>query len=258
MRVARAVADGVVAVALFPWIFARAMLVRREPKPERPRVLWGVTPLISLKYWSESVRRRGFDSKTVVIGVYSINRRSDFDVVFERGGLRGLVWPYLAFARYLSRDVHVLFFDGGFLANTALARLEGPLLRLARRRLVLVPYGSDIAVPGMLGPLESPLREEYSILFERAEPRAAASIASLAAPTSSCETFSRAICPGGMFSGRRSSRSTQTSGLPLNRRMARRWWSSTCRTIEASRERTLSSPRSSRFAPKARRSAWSS
>lgn len=169
IRVARAAADGAVAVALLPWLVARAIVLRRERPPERPRILWGVTPLISLKYWSEAVRRGGYDSTTVVIGVYSINRRSDFDVVFERGGLRGLLWPYLAFARYLSRNVHVLFFDGGLLANTALARLEGPLLRLARRKLVLVPYGSDIAVPGLVEPFEAPLRDQYQLLFDRAD-----------------------------------------------------------------------------------------
>jgi hypothetical protein len=166
--VARTAADAVIAAALLPWLAARALVSRREPRSARPRILWGVTPLISLKYWSGAVRGLGYDSQTVVVGVYSINQRSDFDVVLDRGGPAGLVRPYLAFGRFLHRDVHVLFLDGGLLANTALAALEGPLLRLAGRRLVVVPYGSDIAVPGFLGPFEGPVLKTYPDLVARA------------------------------------------------------------------------------------------
>jgi glycosyltransferase involved in cell wall biosynthesis len=127
-----------------------------------------VTPLISLKYWSGAARSLGYDSRTVVVGVYAINSRSDFDVVLDRGGVAGLARPYLAFGRFLHRDVHVLFLDGGLLANTALAALEGLLLRLAGRRLVVVPYGSDIAVPGFLGPFEGPVLETYPALVAHA------------------------------------------------------------------------------------------
>ena len=153
---------------VLPWLVVRALRLRREPRAEKPSILWGVTPLISLKYSSAAVRSLGYDSRTVVVGVYSINQRTDFDFTLDRGGAMGLVRPYLAFGRFLSIDIHVLFLDGGLLANTALARLEVPLLRLARKHLVLVPYGSDIAVPGFLGPFEGPVLETYPDLVRRA------------------------------------------------------------------------------------------
>ena len=169
MRVARLVADGAIAAAFLPVLLVRALVVRRRRPRQRPRILWGVTPIINLKYWSAAASLRGYDSKTVVVGVYAINRPTDFDVVLERGGIRGLVRVYAAFARELEREVHVLFFDGGLLANTVLARLEGSLLKLAGRKLVLVPYGSDIAGPGTLGPLESLIHVEYPLVIERAQ-----------------------------------------------------------------------------------------
>src|SRR5439155_3359977 len=97
-----------------------------------------------------------------------INTRDDFDVAIDdlrpRGLLRSLR-PYVLFARLLAtRDVFMCFFDGGFLSSTPLGALELLLLRLARRRVIVMPYGSDVAVPGTLGPFEGPVFETYPAL----------------------------------------------------------------------------------------------
>ena len=60
----------------------------------------------------------------------------------------------------------IRFFDGGFLRWTHLKWLEAPLLRLAGKKLVVSPYGSDIAVAGHLGDLEEPLFADYPSLRE--------------------------------------------------------------------------------------------
>jgi glycosyltransferase involved in cell wall biosynthesis len=157
-RTARAAVHGLLAAAALPLLVllaAGSRIGRR--RRARPRIVWGPTPLISIRYWSEAVRRLGYESRTVVNGVYAINRRSDFDEVLERfrGPLRPLR-PYLGFASSLRRfDVHCLFFDGSLLADTPLERLELPLLRLAGAKVVAMPYGSDVAVPGHLGPFEA-------------------------------------------------------------------------------------------------------
>ena len=98
---------------------------RRRSRGGRPRLLWGPTPLISLKYWSAAMRARGYDSVTLADGLMSINRREDFDV--HRGDFLGSarIWDtvrdFVVFAwgiRYA--DVLLTFFDGGLLRHTYL------------------------------------------------------------------------------------------------------------------------------------------
>ena len=146
---------------------------RRRLRGARPRLLWGPTPLISLKYWSAAMRGRGYDSVTLADGLMSINRREDFDV--HRADFLGSarIWDtvrdFVVFAWGIRRaDVVLTFFDGGLLRHTYLRTLEGALLRLAGKRLIVFPYGSDIAVPGYLGVVERPLLADYPEIADRA------------------------------------------------------------------------------------------
>lgn len=148
-----------------------AILARLRRRSTKPRVVWGPTPIISIKYWSAALRQRGYESSTVVQAIMPINQRGDFDVAIEelrpKGMLRPLR-PYVVFARVFARfDVFSCFFDGGFLSPTPLAPLEFPLLRLAGKAVVVSPYGSDIAVRGTLGPFEAGMAETYPALMRR-------------------------------------------------------------------------------------------
>ncbi len=103
----------------------------------------------------------------------SINRRDDFDVHREDFLGTARTWEavrdFFVFAWGLRRaDVLLTFFDGGLLRHTGLRRLEGPLLRLAAKRLIVFPYGSDIAVPGYLGVVERALLIDYPEIADRA------------------------------------------------------------------------------------------
>ena len=165
-----------VAIGALLWLAALALIERprswiRRRRGDRPRLIWGPVPILSLKYWSEAMRRVGYRSLTCVTGAYAINKRDDFDVhrdQFEgEGRLSGLLCDYRFFAWTLRRgDVFIRFFDGGFLRWTHLKWLEAPLLRLAGKKLVVSPYGSDIAVAGHLGDLEEPLFADYPSLRE--------------------------------------------------------------------------------------------
>jgi glycosyltransferase involved in cell wall biosynthesis len=140
------------ALFLLPILVCIAWSRLTARRSRRPRIVWGPVPIISIKYWSEAIRERSFQSTTIVYNVYPINRREDFDQVLDRGALRALR-PYLAFCWVLvNADVVSSFFDGGFLAPTPLRWLECRLLRSAGKKLVLSPYGSDIAVAEYLGP----------------------------------------------------------------------------------------------------------
>lgn len=166
---------------LFLPIFFCAALVTRvttsaRPQRARPRVLWGMTPIINIKYWSQSLIRLGFDSRTVVRGFFSINERRDFDIcdtdfLWSRGP-RFLIplKDYVLLLWALPRtDIFVFFFDGGFLALSPLQRIECRLLHLAGKRVVVTPYGSDIAAVGYLGPFEQPTLREYPWTADRSE-----------------------------------------------------------------------------------------
>ncbi len=130
-------------------------LVRRGRRVVRPRVVFGITPLINVKYWSHALREVGYDASSCVYGVYVINEASDFDhmpsTMFPQLArippLLGLLQGYLCSIWALRRfDVLVLDFDGGFLRHTPLRRVEFPLLRLARVRVIGIPYGGDVIV----------------------------------------------------------------------------------------------------------------
>jgi glycosyltransferase involved in cell wall biosynthesis len=120
------------------------------------------------------MRHRGYESMTCVWGLSVIHERGDWDHYVDEftgdGVLSARVPEYLCFVWALRRgDVFLRFLEGGFLRQTPLRWLEAPLLRLAGKKLIVSPYGGDIAVVGSLGYLEEPLFEDYPVLRERSE-----------------------------------------------------------------------------------------
>jgi glycosyltransferase involved in cell wall biosynthesis len=131
----------------------------------RPRLIYGPTPIISIKYMSQAMRARGYTATTYVYTTYGINSRDDFDYsVLDRPhdvgpGFAAMLRRtplarYAVFAWALRRfDVFHYFFDGGFLRGTPLRFLELQLLRLAGKASVVMPYGSDVAAPSRVSSL---------------------------------------------------------------------------------------------------------
>jgi glycosyltransferase involved in cell wall biosynthesis len=153
---------------------ARVDSASRRRRNERPRLIWGPVPIIAIKYWSLAMCARGYESRTCVHSFYSINERSDFDVHFDEFLPRGILFdPLRAYVVFLwvlrSADVYLSYFDGGFLVDTGLRRLELPLMRLAGKRIIVSPYGSDIAVPGHLGVAEEALLRDYPLIAANGE-----------------------------------------------------------------------------------------
>jgi hypothetical protein len=135
-----------------PAILLAVVRRRFRRRRERPRVLFGITPIINSQYWSGALRARGYESRTFIYDqAYVINSADDFDARPETlmpglarvPGFR-LARQYLSFMWALENvDVVVLDFDGGFLRGTPLQYLEFGLARLAGQRIVGIPYGSD-------------------------------------------------------------------------------------------------------------------
>jgi glycosyltransferase involved in cell wall biosynthesis len=132
-----------------------------------------VTPIISIAYISRALKNKGYVSHTVVLAESSIYKRDDFDFVL----VPKRVYPklfrlifgnslvYFFFMRSLwSYDIFHYYFDGGILRQTLLSRAELFILKLCRKKIVLLPYGSDAFVYDLIpNPIwRHALMQEYS------------------------------------------------------------------------------------------------
>ena len=168
-------------VAAFTPVFLLAALL-----PGRRRLfIWGTTPIVSNKYWSEALKEQGLPSMTLMGGLYIINRREDFDRYFEdfapaflprvvRMGLGTCL--ALVYALRNARVVHIPF-NGFALDNSWFWALEPLLFRLAGVKVICLPFGADAYIYSRL--IDPSLR--YGLLasyphFARQEVRLAARV----------------------------------------------------------------------------------
>src|SRR6186997_2276829 len=163
MSALAALARIVIALPALPILAAAALVARpgtrrRQRAGAKPRLVYGPNPVISIKFMKEAMAGRGYEARTSVYDVFPIHERSDFDDVLAKPGssypsraVRDFIGPYAVFLRLLYRfDVFHFFFDGGFLRPTALRLLEIQLLHLAGKKVVAMPYGSDVAAPSQM------------------------------------------------------------------------------------------------------------
>ena len=155
----------IMAILFLPVLLVAASTWRRDTLKRRrngdtPRLVYGPHPIVSIKYMSRAMQRLGYQAVTFVNTVYNINNRDDYDYsrmdFFRSPILHGklgaalvrLCAPYLVLLWLLPRfDLFHFFFDGGFLCGTPLRYFEAQLLHLAGKKIVVMPYGSDVAVP---------------------------------------------------------------------------------------------------------------
>lgn len=137
---------------------ARRNTLRRRNRGEKPRLLYGPSPIISIKYMSEAMAQTGYEARTVVYSSLPIFSQSNYDYPLEhffpsagsasawRRAPAIILGPYRVFLWSLRRfDVFHFFFDGGLLAGTPLRFLEVQLLHLAGKKVIVFPYGSDVS-----------------------------------------------------------------------------------------------------------------
>ncbi len=140
-------------------LLARYDTVRRRKGKMKPRLLYGPVPIISIKYMRNAMEQLNYEAKTFVYGIYNINARADFDYYsgdffcckllqtnnLLRSAFLWLFGRYLIFLWLLHRfDIFHYFFDGGFLSRTPLRFVEVQLLHLAGKKVIVMPYGSDV------------------------------------------------------------------------------------------------------------------
>lgn len=143
----RSAMQTILAPVLLGIAFLVAIFVRFRAKSEKPKLVWGATPIISYSYWANAMKQAGYISQTFTNGFYaSINNREDWDLLVEEKYkcIPPKLKYYFAFIESILRyDVFFLSFDGYFLGLTPFWRFESHLLHLARKKVVVLPYGAD-------------------------------------------------------------------------------------------------------------------
>lgn len=130
-------------------VFAVACLIirlRGNVGLDRCRVVLGSDPIINNKYYRDAIRQLGIEATTVVTTPYSINKRSDWDRIIEGRSFwqTARTRQYLAYLSALWRfDVYIISFRGLFLADTPIEFFQHLLYRLAHKKVLVLPYGSD-------------------------------------------------------------------------------------------------------------------
>jgi len=139
----------IVNMIMVPILF---IIVHLMPKKRR-LLIWGPTPIINNKYWSNAMKEAGYESQTLMASYYgTINQQDDFDRYFSDFVpewlrpqlLKRALKPYLVFI-YILRNAAVVHFpfEGGPLGGLSVWRMEAVLLRKAGIKMILIPYGGD-------------------------------------------------------------------------------------------------------------------
>jgi len=125
-----------------------------------PKLIWGVDPIISNKYWSDALKERGYVSKTLMNGFYSsINKKEDYDLYLNDiipVKLPLNIKAYFAFL-YVIWNFDVLHHPAhGFLLRFTywMKFKEGSLIKWAGCKNIVLPYGSDIWMYSQISNLE--------------------------------------------------------------------------------------------------------
>lgn len=135
----------VVVPLTIPVILIVALACRMTQDTQKPpRLVWGNVPIITVKYWSLALAKKGLFSRTLMYPLKApLFKRDDFDIyVFDlvRWPFLGALFnraltPYIAFLYALVNfDIFHLTVHGGFLRLSPLWRLEAFFLKLAKRR----------------------------------------------------------------------------------------------------------------------------
>jgi glycosyltransferase involved in cell wall biosynthesis len=122
---------------------------------DKPRLLWGPDPVPSNKYWSTALSEIGYQSKTLMYGFYHISKKEDFDYYYDDFPLRSNFFRRLFRKIPKLRSFFIFIFavknfdifhipaHGFVLRNTLLKKYEAQLLHWLKKKIVVLPYGSD-------------------------------------------------------------------------------------------------------------------
>ena len=152
MNIIKWILKGMSSILLVPYLlvlFLSAIYVRifkSNPKDDI-RLVWGSAPIINNKYWSKSMQQKSYKSDTFVSSYLSvINKKDDWDYILT-DKYKFIPYPfkcYIAFIESLFKyDVFFISFKGFFIGHTLIGRLQHLIFKIADKKVVVIPYGSD-------------------------------------------------------------------------------------------------------------------
>lgn len=131
-------------IALLCSLYVR---LTRDGSSSNPRVVWGSTPIINNSYWSKGMVNAGYMSETFTTDFFTtINQRLDWDKILyeEYKWAPRLAKPFIAFLHALFiYDIFFISFNGFFIGSTPVRFWQAQLLKLANKKIIVLPYGSD-------------------------------------------------------------------------------------------------------------------
>lgn len=134
---------------LLPFVFLHRY---RRGNSDRPRLFFGATSIFILPQLAQTLRKKGYIAHCGAVADIGFAVPPGFErVVRYSASSRTIVRYFLgtleamaAFVWALGRyDIFHHYMDGGFLRRTPLQLWEVRLLKLAGKKVVLFPYGSD-------------------------------------------------------------------------------------------------------------------
>jgi len=144
---------------LFKWILAIPEIILIIPcfiisylsrySNRRIDVGLGPEPLISNVYHKKALIQHGYSAETFVSDVYFITNEFDINLNKWRSHLvTAAIIPFYLFLRCLFRykALFIHFHGGPLWTTTILDRFEPCFYRMAKIRMVVMPYGSDVQV----------------------------------------------------------------------------------------------------------------
>lgn len=129
----------------------------RKQRTIKPRIVFGCDPLLNNKYWSAALEENGFESSSISADLFYFSNVDDFDKVLSPTSgrlplsIRRMIqyWRIfinLAKSIYLY-EVFVISCNGyalHFLPFLKIGyRLEYMLLKIARKKIIVIPFGAD-------------------------------------------------------------------------------------------------------------------
>jgi hypothetical protein len=122
----------------------------RIEQQRKPKLLFGTTPVINNKYWSNALKKDGWDSVTLMKNYYSINSSEDFDLYFEdilkKSSFRFKYFcsDYIVLSFILKNfDIVHIPFNGFLFNNKWIKKNEIQLLKKYGCKIIVLPFGGD-------------------------------------------------------------------------------------------------------------------
>jgi len=139
-------------VSIF-FLLIYSVLRKISSKKKSTKVIFGTTPILNNKYWSNALKETGIESETLMKTYYgSINRKDDYDKYFDD------VIPKICRKRYIN-EIAYLFFVWFYIINNAKVfvmsfngvifqkyfwKIEYLLFKLNGIKTLVLPYGADV------------------------------------------------------------------------------------------------------------------